>query len=114
MRDGPRFYFLDRKISYLRKSQLGGHRVDATRESRFVSSGSVLMEDAFLNRLVDERYGADKELLRLRGIACFHRGSKLLDFSAEAVAIAAIGFIASFRLPVSLQRRFVISHVSPR
>ena len=61
------------------------------------------MNDALLNRLVDQGDGRAQQRLSLFAIARIDCGAKLLYLSAEPAPVAAVRFVA----PVSLPRSFL-------
>jgi len=77
---------------------------------RFVTSRSVLMNNALIDRFVDKRDRRGQELGRTALIACGNCRTELLDRSAELTAVASVDRVAFCGLTDAFFCRFMIRH----
>lgn len=68
-------------------------------EARFISRGSVLVNDAFVDRFIDQRDCWIEKLNASIFVATGDCGAQLLDRSAQFAAVTAVDLVALGILP---------------
>ena len=79
-------------------------------KTRFISRGSVPMNDAFVDRFIDQRHCRKEKLNASRFVACRDGGAQLLYRSTQFAAVAAVDLVAFHVLTNAFLCRFMISH----
>ena len=69
------------------------------------------MNNALLNRLVDQRNGSAEERLGIRLIAGSNSRTQFLDLRTEPAPVSGIDFVSLLGLPGSLLCLLVIGHL---
>ena len=64
-----------------------------SRQSRFVTGSSVLMDDPFVDSLIDQRHGREQEFRARLLIVRRDRRTQFLDRRTELAAVAAVDLV---------------------
>ena len=91
------------------ETRLGLFR-DVFRQTRFVSGSRVLVDQAFVNRLVDERNRRVQQFVAAILIMSSQCRAKNLDLRAQLAAITSIDLVAFRILSHAFFCRFMICH----
>src|SRR5262249_5469576 len=93
---------------------MSGQRVDLARQPALVPGGSVVVDDALLDRAVDLAHGLGEQLLRGLAIAGGDRGPELADLGLHLGEILPVAGPALPALPHLLQAgRMTCCHSLP-
>ena len=66
------------------------HLIRSNCQPRLVTSRSVLVQDALLDRLVDHGHGIRQNLLNLVALACVERRPQLLDIRSDLRLVTTV------------------------
>ena len=78
------------------------HLIRANCQPRLVTCGSVLVQDALLDRLVDHRNCIRQNVLNLVRLARIERRPQLLDLRSDLCLVATINGATLLALPYAL------------
>ena len=76
--------------------------VDVLSQARFVACSSVLVNDALIHRLIDQRDRRCKSFAASGFVVCAKSCTKLLDLRAKLAAVCTVDSVTFFVLPNSL------------